>query len=49
MHDELLFDAHKSELDDIKPIIKEKMEKALKLDVPIIADIGIGDNWLDAH
>ncbi|HEX3075176.1 MAG TPA: DNA polymerase [Ignavibacteriales bacterium] len=49
VHDELLFDAHKSELDDIKPIIKEKMEKALKLDVPIVADIGIGDNWLDAH
>jgi DNA polymerase-1 len=49
VHDELLFDAHKSELDDIKPIIKEKMEKALNLDVPIVADIGIGDNWLDAH
>jgi DNA polymerase-1 len=49
VHDELLFDAHKDEVDDLRPIIKEMMEKALPLDVPIVVDTGVGDNWLDAH
>lgn len=49
VHDELLFDAHKGELNDIKPMIKELMENALKLDAPISVETGIGDNWLDAH
>ncbi len=49
VHDELLFDAHKSEIDDLLPMIKEKMETALPLDVPIVAETGIGENWLDAH
>lgn len=49
VHDELVFDAHKSELDEIRPMIKELMENAFPLKVPVIADIGIGENWLDAH
>jgi len=49
VHDELLFDAHKDEVDELRPVIKKFMEKALPLDVPIVADTGIGDNWLDAH
>jgi len=49
VHDELLFDAHKDEVDELKPIIKELMEKALPLKVPVLVDIGIGNNWLDAH
>lgn len=49
VHDELVFDAHKSEVEDIKPIIKQLMENALPLNVPIVAEIGTGDNWLDAH
>jgi len=49
VHDELLFDAHKDEVDDLLPIIKELMEKALPLNVPVVAETGIGDNWLDAH
>lgn len=49
VHDELLFDIYKSELETFIPIIKEKMENALPLNVPILADIGTGKNWLDAH
>ncbi len=49
VHDELLFDVHKAELDEIKPVIKNLMENAMKLDVPIIAETGTGNNWLEAH
>jgi len=49
VHDELLFDAHKKEVDDLLPMIKELMENALPLNVPVVAETGIGDNWLDAH
>lgn len=49
VHDELLFDAHKDEVDELRPLVKELMEKALPLKVPVFVDTGIGDNWLDAH
>ncbi|HZW39757.1 MAG TPA: DNA polymerase I [Ignavibacteriaceae bacterium] len=49
VHDELLFDAHKDEVDELKLVIKDIMETSLTLDVPIVAETGIGDNWLDAH
>lgn len=50
VHDELVFDAHKSELDQIKPVIAEKMKTALPgLKVPILVEMGEGDNWLSAH
>lgn len=49
VHDELLFDAHKDEVDELRPVIKKLMEKALPLDIPILVDTGVGDNWLDAH
>ena len=49
VHDELVFDAHKSEVDVIIPIIKEKMIHAIELDVPIEVGVGTGVNWLDAH
>lgn len=49
VHDELLFDARKDELEDLKPLVKELMENALKLDVPITVEMGTGENWLDAH
>ena len=48
VHDELVFDAHKSELDDLKIIVKEGMEQAVKLKVPVAVEIGAGANWLDA-
>jgi len=49
VHDELLFDAHKSEIDELRPLIKEIMENALPLEVPVVVDTGVGENWLDAH
>ncbi len=51
VHDELVFDAHKSEVEIIKPIIIECMQNALLLpnDVPADAEIGAGENWLEAH
>jgi DNA polymerase-1 len=49
VHDELVFDAHKDELEIIKPIIKEEMENAYTLSVPLDVDMGIGQNWLEAH
>lgn len=49
VHDELLFDAHKDEIDELIPQLKEYMETAMKLDVPIVAETGAGDNWLEAH
>ncbi len=49
VHDELVFDAHKDEVDELIPMIKNKMETAMPLNVPVVADVGIGDNWLDAH
>ncbi len=49
VHDELVFDAHKSELTIIKPIIIDKMKNAIELNVPIEIDINTGNNWLEAH
>jgi DNA polymerase-1 len=51
VHDELVFDAHKTELDIIKPIILRCMQTALPLPegVPANAEIGSGINWLEAH
>ncbi len=50
VHDELVFDAHKDELDIIIPIIKEEMSKAIPgLKVPLLVEVGQGDNWLEAH
>ena len=49
VHDELVFDAHKDELEVIKPIIKEEMENAFKMVVPLDVEMGVGENWLEAH
>lgn len=49
VHDELIFDVYKPELDEIKKLVKEEMENAMKLDVPVTVDIGVGENWLEAH
>jgi DNA polymerase-1 len=49
VHDELVFDVHTSELERIKPMIKEEMESAFILDVPLEVDMGQGNNWLEAH
>jgi DNA polymerase-1 len=51
VHDELVFDAYKDEVELIKPIIINCMQAALPLpnDVPASAEIGVGENWLEAH
>jgi DNA polymerase-1 len=49
VHDELVFDAHKDELEIIRPIIKYEMENAFKMSVPLDVEVGIGENWLEAH
>ena len=49
VHDELVFDAHKDELEIIKPIIKYEMEHAFEMTVPLDVEMGIGENWLEAH
>jgi len=49
VHDELVFDAHKEELDELKLLVSEKMVGAVNLEVPMVVDMGIGQNWLEAH
>jgi len=49
VHDELVFDAHKSELEALKVLVKDKMEHAVKTEVPLLVETGVGMNWLEAH
>ena len=49
VHDELLFDVHKDEVDEVREMVKEKMENAMPMNVPITVETGTGKNWLDAH
>jgi DNA polymerase-1 len=49
VHDELLFDVHRNEIEAMKSLVKEQMEKAVELIVPIVAEVGTGENWLEAH
>lgn len=49
VHDELVFDAHKEELEAVKTMIKNEMENAFKMEVPLDVELGVGQNWLEAH
>jgi DNA polymerase-1 len=49
VHDELVFDAYKPELEKLKVMIKTEMESAYKMAVPLDVDMGQGQNWLEAH
>ena len=49
VHDELVFDVYKPELEEVQAMIKSEMENAFKLEVPLDVEVGLGDNWLDAH
>ncbi|MFA5783186.1 MAG: DNA polymerase I, partial [Bacteroidales bacterium] len=49
VHDELVFDVHKDEIDIVKQIVQDKMKHAIEMDVPIEVEMSTGDNWLEAH
>ena len=49
IHDELLFDTPRDEVERVKEIVKREMEGALDLGVPLEVSVGVGDNWLEAH
>lgn len=49
VHDELNFEVYKNEIDAVKKIVKQEMEHAINLEVPLTVELNIGDNWLEAH
>ena len=49
VHDELVFEVKAERVDHYSQLIKAEMEKAMKLHVPLIVDVGVGDNWDEAH
>ena len=49
VHDELVFDVPKTELTAVEDLVRQEMERAVPLDVPLVVDIGTGANWRDAH
>ena len=48
VHDELLFESPPREAEVVAEMVKREMEDVSKLDVPLVVDVGIGDNWRDA-
>lgn len=49
VHDELVFDVLKEEMEIVMPLVKQAMENAYPLSIPLIVDAGMGENWLEAH
>lgn len=49
VHDELVFDAHREEVEKLKQMVEEVMKSALPLEVPMEVGFGMGKNWLEAH
>ena len=49
VHDELVFDVHKDEVEALKPIVKKCMEEAVEISVPLVVDMSSGKDWLEAH
>ena len=48
VHDELLVEAPADESQQVADILKREMESAVTLDVPLVVDVGMADNWMDA-
>ena len=49
VHDELLFEVPENEVELVSNLIKTEMENAVKTTVPLLVEVGVGDNWLEAH
>ncbi|RLD67804.1 MAG: DNA polymerase I [Bacteroidetes bacterium] len=49
VHDELIFDCLKGEVEEVRNLVVDKMKNAIELSVPIIVDVNSGANWLEAH
>jgi len=49
VHDELVFEVAEDEIDRVKAVVKDSMEGAMELDVPLVVDMGVGRDWLEAH
>jgi DNA polymerase-1 len=49
VHDELVFDVYKAEVDQVRAIVEDRMKKAILMDVPLEVEISTGENWLEAH
>ncbi len=49
VHDELVFEVPEDELETMRAIVRQEMEEAISLNVPIVVDVGVGKNWLEAH
>ncbi len=49
VHDELVFDMHRSEQEEVMPLIEKCMKEALPMKVPVEVEMGVGANWLEAH
>jgi DNA polymerase-1 len=45
----LVFDAHLSEVEELKGLVRDRMQGAMDLAVPLVVDMGVGKNWLEAH
>ncbi|PWL32840.1 MAG: DNA polymerase I [Fluviicola sp. XM-24bin1] len=49
VHDELVFDVHKDEVEQLQELVKREMESAVSIAVPMVVEMEVADNWLDAH
>jgi len=49
VHDELNFSVHIREMEEMKTIITQGMQQAISLSVPLLVELGVGKNWLEAH
>ena len=49
VHDELVFDLYRAEQEEVMALVEDKMKTAIRLDVPIVVEIGVGKDWLEAH
>ena len=49
VHDELVFESPENEVETASKLIKTEMESAIETQVPLLVEVGVGDNWLEAH